>query len=122
MEGEDICGHVRKVGPISRLTKLNELRDLPIVGDVRGHRFMMCVENVADQTTGELFSEEVDIGRRISRHCEGLGLIVRPIGPLNVISPPLILTKAQVDELAGLLRQGIEATMVDLRKEGLLRA
>ena len=63
----------------------------------------------------------MDIGRRISRHCERLGLIVRPIGPLNVISPPLILTKAQIDELAGLLRQGIEATMADLRKEGLLR-
>ena len=121
MEREDICGHVRKVGPYLE-AKLNELRDLSIVGDVRGHRFMMCVENVADRTTGELFPEEVDIGRRISRHCESLGLIVRPIGPLNVISPPLILTKAQVDELAGLLRQGIEATMVDLRKEGLLRA
>src|SRR6266481_3779343 len=121
MEREDICGHVRKVGPYLE-AKLNELRDLPIVGDVRGHRFMMCVENVADRTTGELFPEDVDIGRRISRHCESLGLIVRPIGPLNVISPPLILTKAQVDELAGLLRQGIEATMVDLRMEGLLRA
>ena len=49
-------------------------------------------------------------------------LIVRPIGPLNVISPPLILTAAQIDELAGLLRQGIEATMADLRTEGLLAA
>jgi len=45
---------------------------------------------------------------------------VRPIGPLNIISPPLTLTRAQVDELAGILRQSIEATMADLRREGLL--
>ena len=121
MEREDICGHVRELGPYLE-AKLDGLRDLAIVGDVRGHRFMMCVENVADQATGEPFPEEVNIGRRISRHCERLGLIVRPIGPLNVISPPLILTAAQIDELAGLLRQGIEATMADLRTEGLLAA
>ncbi len=90
------------------------------MGDVRGKRFMMCVENVADPVTGELFADDVDIGRRISNHCEKLGLIVRPIGALNIISPPLILTRAQIDELVGLLRQGIEATMADLRREGLL--
>jgi adenosylmethionine-8-amino-7-oxononanoate aminotransferase len=121
MEREDICGHVQKVGPYLE-AKLNELRDLPIVGDVRGKRFMMCVENVADQATGELFPNEVDIGRRISRHCEEMGLIVRPIGALNIISPPLILTRAQVDELTGILRRAIEATMADLRRDGLLAA
>jgi adenosylmethionine-8-amino-7-oxononanoate aminotransferase len=121
MEREDICGHVQKIGPYLE-AKLNELRDLPIVGDVRGKRFMMCVENVADQKRGELFADEIDIGRRISRHCEARGLIVRPIGALNIISPPLTLTRAQVDELVGILRQSIEATMADLRREGLLAA
>ncbi len=120
MEREDICGHVRKVGPYLE-RRLNELRDLPIVGDVRGCLFMMCVENVADPSTGELFPDEVNIGKRISNHCERLGLIVRPIGPLNVISPPLILNEAQVDELVSLLRRGIEAAVSDLRNEGLLR-
>jgi adenosylmethionine-8-amino-7-oxononanoate aminotransferase len=102
--------------------KLNELLDLPIVGQVRGSHFMMCVENVADKTTREHLPEEANIGKRISDHCEKLGLIVRPLGALNVISPPLILTEAQVDELVGLLRKGIEAAMHDLRKEGLLKA
>jgi adenosylmethionine-8-amino-7-oxononanoate aminotransferase len=51
-----------------------------------------------------------------------MGLIVRPIGALNIISPPLILTRAQVDELTGILRRAIEATMADLRRDGLLAA
>ena len=120
MEREDICGHVRRVGPLLE-QRLQGLRDLPIVGDVRGSHFMMCVENVADPATGEPFPEEVNIGKRISDHCERLGLIVRPIGALNIISPPLILGEAEIEALAAILRQGIEATMADLAAEGLWR-
>jgi putrescine---pyruvate transaminase len=120
MEREDICGHVRRVGPLLE-RRLQALRDLPIVGDVRGSHFMMCVENVADPSTGEPFPEEINIGKRISDHCERLGLIVRPIGALNIISPPLILGEAEIEALAAILRWGIEATMADLAAEGLWR-
>ena len=58
MEREDICGHVREVGPYLE-EQLDTLRDLPIVGDVRGSHFMMCVENVADKETKALFAPEV---------------------------------------------------------------
>ena len=91
-----------------------------IVGQVRGSHFMMCVENVADKKTREHLPEEAHIGKRIADHCERLGLIVRPLGALNVISPPLTLTEDQIDELVSLLRKGIEAAMHDLRKEGML--
>ncbi len=120
MERDDICGHVRRLGPLLE-AKLQALRDLPIVGDVRGSHFMMCVENVADAATGEPFPDSVDIGKRIADHCERLGLIVRPIGPLNIISPPLILGEAEIESLAAILRRGIEATMRDLRAEGIWR-
>ncbi|HVJ33528.1 MAG TPA: aminotransferase [Terriglobia bacterium] len=121
MERDDLCGHVREVGPYLR-ERLESLKDLPIVGDVRGHQFMMCVENVADPQTKELFPEEVNIGKRIADHAEKFGLIVRPIGALNIISPPLVLTRAQVDELVGILRLSIEATMKDLKAAGYMQA
>ena len=35
------------------------------------------------------------------------------------MSPPLIITKAQIDELVGILRKGIEAAMAELRAEGI---
>lgn len=40
--------------------------------------------------TREPLPDEVNVGKRISNHCEARGLIVLPIGPLNVMSPPLI--------------------------------
>ncbi|MFQ5783719.1 MAG: aminotransferase [Alphaproteobacteria bacterium] len=120
IEREDICGHVREIGPYFE-ERLGGLRDLPIVGDVRGKCFMMCVENVANKETKELFDPEIGIGGRIARHCQQRGLIVRPIAHLNVLSPPLILDRGQIDRTVDILREGIEATMDDLAREGLWR-
>ena len=118
IEREGICEHVRDVGPYFE-QQLNTLRDLPIVGDVRGKCFMMCVENVKNPQTKELFDADIAIGDRIAAHCQKHGLIVRPIAHLNVLSPPLILTRDEVDDVVDILRKGIMAAMDDLVREGL---
>ncbi len=118
MERDDICAHVLEVGPYLE-ERLATLRDLPIVGDVRGKCFMMCVENVADRETRALLPDEAAVGNRIAAHAQKRGLIVRPIAHLNVLSPPLTMTRRQVDELVGVLRESIVETMDDLRREGL---
>jgi len=117
MERRDICGHIRTLGPYLE-QRLHDLQDLPLVGDVRGSHFMMCVEYVANKRTGEVFSDSVNIGKRISDHCEKHGVIVRPLGHLNVMSPPLIMTEAQVDELVSGLAAGIKSVADDLVREG----
>lgn len=117
MEREDICGHVRQVGPYLE-QRLAELYELPIVGDVRGRNFMMCTEYVADKATKEVFPEGVNIGKRIADHCEAQGLIVRPLEHLNIMSPPLILTTDQVDELVEKLSAGIRATVDSIVRDG----
>ena len=70
-------------------------KDLPLVGDVRGSHFMMCTEYVANKQTRELLPDGVNIGKRISNHCEARGLIVRPLAHLNIMSPPLVMTEAR---------------------------
>ena len=80
---------------------------------------MMCIENVANKATKELFAPDVAIGDRIANHCQKRGLIVRPIAHLNVMSPPLILDRSQIDTMVGILQESIEATMDELVKEDL---
>lgn len=109
MKRENVLAGARKVGGYFE-SRLRELEDLPIVGDVRGRRFMMCVEFVADKTTKALFPGKVNIGKLVSNQCEKLGLIVRPIGNLNIMSPALTLTREQVDFTVDTLRRGIEST------------
>ncbi len=117
MERDDIPGHIREVGPYLE-ERLDSLRDLPTVGDVRGKCFMMCVENVADKETKELLPAEVAIGDRIADACEARGVIVRPIAHLNVMSPPLILTREEIDIMVDALRESIIEVTDGLTREG----
>jgi len=121
MERENLFDNVREVGAYFE-EQLHTLLDLPIVGDIRGRLFMMCVVNVMDKKTKEFFPAEVKIGKRVSDHCEELGLIVRPVIDLNVMSPALTMTKDEVDYIVPRLRQAIEWTIDDLREEGYLAA
>ena len=118
IEREDLCGHVREIGPYFE-ARLNELLSLPLVGDVRGKQFMMCVEAVKNKETREVFEADAKIGARITRHCQSRGLLVRPLGHMNVLSPPLTLTRAQIDTLVDILRESIIATQNDLVRENV---
>jgi adenosylmethionine-8-amino-7-oxononanoate aminotransferase len=120
MEREDICGHVRDIGPYLE-EQLASLLEHPIVGDVRGSHFMMCIENVADKETKALLPDEAAVGDRIAAHCQSRGVIVRPLAHLNVLSPPLILTRQQIDTMVEVLHASIRATQSDLTREGFLR-
>ncbi len=117
-ERERILEHVREVSPHFQ-TRLRELSDIPIVGDVRGMGLMACVECVISQDSKHPLTLDKEIGARIDAHCQRLGLIVRPNINMCVMSPPLIITKEQIDELVDILREGIVRAMEDVRKEGL---
>jgi adenosylmethionine-8-amino-7-oxononanoate aminotransferase len=118
MEREGLCAHVRELGPYF-MAALDGLRDLELVGDVRGSHFMAGIEYVADRATREPVGGEVDVGRWVWERCLARGLIVRPVAPqVNSLSPPLILTRTQIDEVVAILRAAIRETMDDLIRAG----
>ncbi|NBA98267.1 aminotransferase [Pseudomonas sp. R5(2019)] len=117
IEREGLLQHADEVGRYFE-ERLQTLADLPIVGEVRGRRFMACVEFVADKNTRELFPEAVNIGEWVHLRAQKRGLLVRPIVHLNVMSPPLILTREQVDFIVEVLRESILETLEDLKQAG----
>ncbi|MEQ8665016.1 MAG: aminotransferase [Rhodospirillales bacterium] len=118
IEREGILEHVREVGPYMQ-KQLEALDPLPIVGDVRGVGLLGCVECVISKDSKEALSLDHEIGARIDAHCQKLGLLVRPLINMCVFSPPLIITKAQIDDMVSILKTGIERATEDVRKEGL---
>ena len=100
-------------------TRMAALSALPLVGDVRGRKLMLCVENVANKETKALLPDEINESKRISNVCESLGLLVRPIGHLNVMSPPLVITESQIDFIAETLEVAIKQVTDDLVREGV---
>ena len=121
MAEENLLGHARTRRAITSRRRLKELASLPLVGDVRGRRFMMCVEYVADKSTRAPLPEAANISRRIAQRCEAKGLLVRPLGHLDIMSPPLILTREQCDVLVDTLRDAIAEVTHELRREGFVR-
>ena len=81
---------------------------------------MMGIESVKNPETKESFQKEAMIGNRIAKKCQEFGLIVRPVGNFTVISPPLILTRDQIDQLVMALKKGIEGTIDELKNDGVM--
>ena len=112
-EREDLCGHVRaKEGEFR--AALESLRDIPIVGDVRGDGYFLAIELVKDQETKESFdndeSEELLRGY-LSGELYRRGLICRADDrgdPVVQLSPPLIADTEQFEEIVDVLRPTLE--------------
>ena len=113
IEREDICAQVRDVGSYFFEQALT-LGDLPIVGDVRGSHFMVGIEYVADKERKTPFEPSARVAEKVFEACRDQGLIVRPIGNQTVLSPPLVMTRTQVDTLFAILRTSIEQTASEI--------
>lgn len=119
IEREDICRHVREVGPYFQ-AELAKLADLPLVGDVRGSFMMACVEYVTDKQAKTNPPPVWGVAQRIIRETMSRGLIVRPMGSMVIMSPPLIINRQQIDDLVRILREATMTVTDQLRREGLL--
>lgn len=106
IEKEGVLEHVRSISG-HFAAGLRTLSDLPLVSDVRAAGLVGCVECKVDPGTPEVTDLDNQLGARIDAHCAELGLIVRPIGNMCVMSPPLVITESQIDEMIYILREGI---------------
>jgi adenosylmethionine-8-amino-7-oxononanoate aminotransferase len=108
MKRERVVENVRENGEAFRAT-LAQLLDLPIVGDLRGEGFFYALELVKDKETREGFSHDVTeslLRNFLSPRLFEKGLICRADDrgdPVVQISPPLIATQKEFDEIAGTL-------------------
>ena len=108
-EEEKLNENVRTNSPIFRQT-LEKLKDLPIVGDVRGDGYFFGIELVKDKTTKETFdgdeSERLLRGF-LSKALFDAGLYCRADDrgdPVIQLAPPLTIGPAEFDEIEGILR------------------
>lgn len=119
MEREDLPGKVKNdTGPYLA-QRFAELNDHPLVGVAETCGLVAGLVLVKDKATGETFDPDLGVGMKCRAHCFRNGLIMRAVGDRMIIAPPLVITRAQIDELMGLIRQCLDATLVQLRAEGL---
>ena len=115
---DKILDHVKNIAPYFH-QKLKTLYSLPIVGDVRGMGLMAGIECVIDKDSKNPLILDLAIASRIDEESLKLGLIIRPIYHICVLSPALIITKEQIDDLVNKLFQAITNATKKLEEEGL---
>ncbi|MGM1059841.1 aminotransferase [Saccharothrix sp. Mg75] len=113
MRRDDVCGHVREVGPYF-IQRLRELRSSPIVAAVRGDHLMACVECHVPGEVGPTARNQA-LARRVDAHCEEAGLLVRPYENLCIMSPPLVITRGEVDRIVDIMADSLARAEHDLR-------
>lgn len=117
-EKDGLLDHVRDVSDHFGAA-LSALGDLDKVADVRFSGLVGCVECMTDPGRGEVSPEDSAFAAKIDEICFEMGLIVRPIANMCVISPPLTITEAQIDDICTILRAAIERATQDMRAEAL---
>ena len=115
---DKILDHVKNIAPYFH-QKLKTLYEIPIVGDVRGMGLMAGIECVIDKDSKNPLILDQAIASRIDEESLKLGLIIRPIYHICVLSPALIIQKEQVDDLVDKLYQAISNATKKLEIEGL---
>jgi adenosylmethionine-8-amino-7-oxononanoate aminotransferase len=91
--------------------RLQKMAEHPQVGDIRQRGLMVGLELVADKGSREPFPPARRTGHRVILAARQLGAILRPLGDVIVLMPPLCITPAELDTLcditAAAIKQGV---------------
>jgi adenosylmethionine-8-amino-7-oxononanoate aminotransferase len=111
MEEERLIPRAEQMGKYLQ-ERLLEMRDLPMIGDIRGKGMLWAIEFVEDKETKTPFPKEKRVKMDIIVQCLLKGAFFYPAyyedergcGDQLMIAPPFIITEEQIDECLGILR------------------
>lgn len=84
-------------------THLDRMAQLPIVGNVRQQGLLAGIELVADKVTKRAFPSDLRAGAVVCRKARNQGVLIRPLGDVVVLMPPLSIDISLLDRLCGVL-------------------
>jgi len=96
-----------KIRLLTRLLK--PLLRFPHVGEIRQQGFMVGIELVHDRATREPYSLEARIGHRVAQEARKRGLLLRPLGHIIVLIPPLSVNRETLTRMVSILSRSIAA-------------
>ncbi|HEX2942264.1 MAG TPA: aspartate aminotransferase family protein [Rhodopila sp.] len=114
----NIGAHVGQVGPHMQAELRRRFADHPLVGEVRGIGLIAAVELVADKATHTNFDPKAKVGGRMTKLCEEHGVIGRSVmNDVLCFSPPLVISKEEIDEMLTRIGKALDDLTVQLRRE-----
>ncbi|MBX9605342.1 MAG: aspartate aminotransferase family protein [Gammaproteobacteria bacterium] len=90
--------------------RLREFAAHPLVGEVRGIGFIAALELVKDKATRRRHAPVGEVGTVCRDICFEEGLVMRAVGDTMVLSPALVMTRAEIDEMITLVARCLDLT------------
>jgi putrescine aminotransferase len=100
--------------------KWRQLAEHPLVGEARSVGLIGALELVRDKRARRFFDKRGEVGTICRDFCFQSGLIMRAVRDTMIVSPPLVITREQVDELAEKAWRCLDLTLARCRDEGRL--
>jgi adenosylmethionine---8-amino-7-oxononanoate aminotransferase len=104
-----------RIGALARA--LMKVREHPRVGEVRQRGLMVGIELVRDRDTRAEYPYDARAGHQACLEARRLGALLRPLGNVVVLMPPLAMTEPQLEELAGIALAAIDRATARLDRE-----
>lgn len=122
LEEEKIVEHVRDdVAPYLK-EKWEALADHPLVGEAKIVGMMGSIALTPNKATRAPFAAETGtVGYKCREHCFANNLVMRHVGDRMIISPPLIMTRDEVDVLIERATKALDMTFEQIKAEGLYK-
>ena len=109
-EGDAIVERVREEIAPHFAHVWQSLADHPLVGEVRSVGMMGAIELVSDKVSHARFAADKAIGETCRDAAIEQGLVMRHVRDSMIVAPPLVITTAQLDELAEKARRTLDVT------------
>lgn len=102
--GEKLADNAARMGQYALDRLREEFLPLPSVGDINGLGLMIGIEYVEDKKTKAVHQKVWDLSQKIQDRALKEGLFLRVYGSRVTLSPPLIITKEQMDKILAILK------------------
>ncbi len=89
--------------------RLGEISGMDHVGNVRNRGLMAGIELVADKKTKEPYAWEKKVGWQVAYHARDKGVLIRPLGNVIVIMPPLNISPDDLTMMLAVIEDAIRS-------------
>ncbi len=95
-------------------SRIREFETHPLVGEVRGVGMLGALQLAKNKDTRLMFDPPGDVGSLCRDHCTANDLIMRAVGDSMIVSPPLVISRSEIDELIDKAARALDLTARDL--------
>lgn len=115
LQGRNLVERCSRMGKYL-MERLQDLKELGVIGDIRGEGLMIGVEFVQNPSTMTLFPPEMEFGVKVGKNCiQQENMLVRYSANWVAVAPPFIISEGEVDDMVKRLGKAIITVLDQVR-------